>query len=207
MASSAEIGLINLISESSIGSTNRRIESLVGPEAFREFATERAIVSRLSTELKAPKDQLTERISDLMNQLKAAERKIAEYEQQALASRVPSLADAARPVGRVTAVLESVGSLASSDDLRSLATRVRERLSGQPAVVALAAEVGGKPAVLVATTPAAREAGVKAGPLAKTAAGVLGGGGGGKDDIAQGGGSDAAAIPAALEAIAAQLPR
>ncbi|WP_210481355.1 alanine--tRNA ligase [Naasia sp. SYSU D00948] len=207
VASSAEVGLINLVSESSVGSTNRRIESLVGPDAFREFAAERAIVSRLSAELKAPKDQLPQRIGDLLSQLKAAERRIAEFERQALASRVPALAESARPIGRVTAVLESVGSLASSDDLRSLATRVRERLSGQAAVVALAAEVGGKPAVLVATTPAAREAGAKAGALAKAAAGVLGGGGGGKDDIAQGGGSDAAAIPAALEAIAAQLPR
>ncbi|WP_210505696.1 alanine--tRNA ligase [Naasia sp. SYSU D00057] len=207
VASSAEVGLINLVSESSVGSTNRRIESLVGPEAFREFATERAIVSQLTTELKAPKDQLAQRVGDLMASLKAAERRIAEFEQQALAGRVPALAGAARPVGRVTAVLESVGSLRSSDELRSLATSVRERLSAQAAVVALAAEVGGKPAVLVATTPSAREAGVKAGVLARTAASVLGGGGGGKDDIAQGGGADASAIPAALEAIAEQLPR
>ncbi len=62
-----------------------------------------------------------------------------------------------------------------------------------------------KPAVIVATTAEARSAGIKAGALARLAAGVLGGGGGGKDDIAQGGGSDVAAIPAALEAIAAQL--
>ncbi|BDZ46952.1 alanine--tRNA ligase [Naasia aerilata] len=206
VASSAEIGLINLISESSVGSTNRRVESLVGPEAFREFATERAIVAQLTSELKAPKDQVAQRVADLMASLKSAERRIAEFEQQALSSRVPALLAAARPVGAVTAVLESVGAVRSADDLRSLATTVRERLGGSAGVVALAGDVGGKPAVIVATTPAARQAGVKAGPLAKTAAGVLGGGGGGKDDIAQGGGSSLDAVPAALEAIAAQLP-
>ena len=53
--------------------------------------------------------------------------------------------------------------------------------------------------MIVATTPAARDAGANAGALAKTMAGVLGGGGGGKADLAQGGGSDVAAIPAALD--------
>jgi alanyl-tRNA synthetase len=72
-------------------------------------------------------------------------------------------------------------------------------------VVALAARVGGKPAVIAATTPAARDAGVKAGALAKQAAATLGGGGGGKDDLAQGGGSDATAIGAALDGIRAAL--
>ncbi|RII86027.1 hypothetical protein DZF95_17625, partial [Clavibacter michiganensis] len=48
---------------------------------------------------------------------------------------------------------------------------------------------------------AARDAGAKAGQLARAAAAVLGGGGGGKDDLAQGGGSDVAAIGDALAAV------
>jgi alanyl-tRNA synthetase len=55
--------------------------------------------------------------------------------------------------------------------------------------------------VLVATNQAARDAGVAAGPIAKTAAGILGGGGGGKADLAQGGGTDIDAIPLALAAV------
>jgi alanyl-tRNA synthetase len=73
--------------------------------------------------------------------------------------------------------------------------------------VALAADVAGKPAVIVATTPAARELGRKAGVLARRAAGVLGGGGGGKDDLAQGGGSDVSAIGAALDAVVEEATR
>ncbi|MCU1437661.1 MAG: alanine--tRNA ligase [Naasia sp.] len=207
VASSAEIGLINLIGESSIGSTNRRVESLVGPEAFREFATERAIVAQLTSELKTPKDRLPDRIAALLGELKAAERRIAEFEQQALAGRVPALVANAGTVGGLTAVIEPVGTLRSPDELRSLALSVRDRLGAQAAVVALAADLSGKPAVIVATTPAGRDAGAKAGALAKIAAGVLGGGGGGKDDIAQGGGSDVAAIPAALDAIRSSLAR
>jgi alanyl-tRNA synthetase len=84
---------------------------------------------------------------------------------------------------------------------------VRDRLGAGPSVVALAATAGGKPVVIVATNAQARDAGVKAGPLARTAANVLGGGGGGRDDIAQGGGSDAGAIGRALEAIGGELAR
>ncbi len=200
---SSEIGLINLVSESSVGSANRRIESLVGLDAFRDLAAERAIVSELTSSLKTPREQLPDRIAELVANLKAAERKIAQYEQGQLAQRIPALVETAQTVGETRVVAEFIGDVPSSDDLRSLVTGVRERLGDTPAVVALAAVAGGKPAVIVATNERARGAGIRAGVLAKAAAGVLGGGGGGKDDIAQGGGSDAAAIPAALDAVIA----
>jgi alanyl-tRNA synthetase len=202
---SSEVGLINLVGESSVGSANRRIESLVGIEAFRDLAAERAIVSELTTTLKTPREHLPDRIAALVADLKAAERKIAGFESAQLSQRVPAILANARPAGDVTLVSEHVGSLSSSDDLRALVTSVRERLGAPAAVVALAAEVGGKPAVIVATNEAARATGVKAGALAKLAAATLGGGGGGKDDMAQGGGSDVSALPAALDAIAASV--
>ncbi|MFB2581991.1 alanine--tRNA ligase [Herbiconiux sp. P15] len=204
VASSAQIGMINLQGESSIGSTNRRVEALVGLEAFREFAAERALVSQLTSSLKAPRDELAARIADLSANLKAAEKRIAAFEAGALATRIPALAATARPAGSTTLVAEHVGELRSADELRQLATGVREALTTSgtdSAVVALAAVAGGKPVVIVATTPAARAAGAKAGALAKLASGVLGGGGGGKDDLAQGGGTDTQAIGAALEAV------
>ena len=204
---SSQVGLINLVSEASIGSSNRRVESLVGIDAFRDLAAERAIVNELTANLKTPREQLPERITDLVASLKAAEKRIAEFESAALNQRVPALVAQAARVGAVTALIENVGELNSSDDLRTLVTSVRGRLGSEAAVVALAATVAGKPAVIVATNDAARSLGAKAGALAKTAAGVLGGGGGGKDDLAQGGGSDVSAIGTALEAISSALPR
>ena len=75
----------------------------------------------------------------------------------------------------------------------------------RPAVVAIAADAGGKPALVIATNEAARALGVKAGALVRVGAQILGGGGGGKDDIAQGGGQDASQIGAALAAIEAAV--
>jgi alanyl-tRNA synthetase len=204
---SAEVGLISVVGESSVGSTNRRIESLVGLDAFRDLAVERAIVSELTTSLKTPREQLPERIADLVANLKAAERKIAQFESAQLSARVPAILANARSTASATLVVEHVGSVGSADDLRSLVVTVRDRLGAAASVVALAADVAGKPAVIVATNDAARAVGFAAGSLAKLAAQILGGGGGGKDDLAQGGGSDVAAIPAALDAIAAAVAK
>ncbi|MBC7723174.1 MAG: alanine--tRNA ligase [Burkholderiaceae bacterium] len=204
---SSEVGLVNLVSETSVGSSNRRIESLVGLDAFRDLATERAIVGALTSTLKTPREQLPDRIGELLASLKAAERKIAEYESAALAERVPAIVASATRTGAILVVSADVGPLTNSDDLRSLVQSVRSRLGTDAAVVALASDISGKPAVIVATNDASRLLGAKAGALARAAAAVLGGGGGGKDDLAQGGGSDLAAIPAALDAITNALPR
>ena len=203
---SSEIGLIDLVGESSIGSSNRRIESLVGIDAFRDLATERAIVGRLTSTLKTPREQLPARISELLSDLKAAEKRIAEFESARLTERVPGLIASATRSGAVILVRSDLGELRSADDLRTLVQQTRARLGSDPAVIALAAVVGGKPAVIVATNEGARSAGAKAGALARAAASVLGGGGGGKDDLAQGGGSDAGAIGAALDAVVDALP-
>jgi alanyl-tRNA synthetase len=205
VTSSSEVGLINLVSESSVGSTSRRVESLVGIEAFRDLAAERTLVSQLSGMLKTPREQLPERIGDLVANLRAAEKKIAAFEARAVLDKVPALLDGVARVGAVRAVVANVGTIGSADDLRMLALAVRERLGSDPAVVALAATTGERAAVIVATNQGARDLGVKAGPLARSASAMLGGGGGGKDDLAQGGGADCAAIDAALESLRASI--
>ena len=205
VSSSAEIGMINLTSEASVGSTNRRVEALVGLEAFRDLATERALVSQLTASLKTPREQLPERISDLVQNLKSAEKKIAAFESRALTERVPALVASQSRAGTVSVVAQNLGVLNSADDVRLLVTSTRERMGADPAVVALAAVVGDKPVVIVATNQAARDTGQKAGALAKQVAGILGGGGGGKDDLAQGGGTNVDAIPAALAAVIATV--
>ncbi|WP_336659530.1 alanine--tRNA ligase [Leucobacter sp. USHLN153] len=201
VSSSSEIGMISLVSESSVGSTNRRVESLVGIEAFRNFAAERAIVQQLTGGLKVPRAELVTKVQDLGAQLRAAEKKIAALEAEKLGQRVPELIAGAEQLGGVRAVLASLGDVGSADDLRGLALSIREQLGATPGVVVLAGVAGGKPVVIAATNPAGREAGARAGALVRVGAQVLGGGGGGKDDLAQGGGTDASQIDAALAEI------
>jgi alanyl-tRNA synthetase len=202
---SSQIGLVSLINEASVGSGSRRLEALVGIEAFRALATERALVARLGDLLKTPKDSLEERLTATIDELKSAQRKLAQLQAAELATKVPALVSSAETAGAFKIVAENFGQLDSVDDLRSLATQVRDRFGDQSAVAAIFGVISDKPMVVIATTKAAQTAGAKAGSLVRAASAVLGGGGGGKDDIAQGGGSDVSKINDAILAVKAAL--
>ncbi len=201
VGSTSRIGSLNLLGEQSVGSGNRRVEAFVGMEAFRHFAAERALVTELSEMFKVPSGQLSERIGATLSKLKAAEKELDRLRKEQLAAQAATLLNSASDANGVRVIAHDAGTVGGADDLRSLVLDLRGRLGGAAATVAVAGVANGRPVVLVATNDDARSAGVKAGALVRTAAGILGGGGGGKDDIAQGGGTDAAKIPAALTAI------
>lgn len=207
VASSAEIGPISVIAEHSIGSSARRIESLVGMDALKALIAERQVLSALTSTLKVPQDEVLARVEQLGQQVKSLEKQIAQQQQQQLQALAPQLAERAVSIGEQSVIIEQVEGAETADDLRALAMTLRGRLSSVPAVIALAADISDKPVVMVATTEGARNSGLQAGALARLAAGVLGGGGGGKDDFAQGGGSDVTKIPEALKSITQAVER
>ena len=76
VARSGQLGLVKLLGEASIGSGVRRIEALVGIDAFRFLARESVLVGQLSEQLKARREELPERISDVVTRLRDAEREL-----------------------------------------------------------------------------------------------------------------------------------
>ena len=202
---SSQIGLVSLIGESSVGSGSRRLEALVGIEAFRALATERALVGRLVESLKVPREQLEERILASVEDLKMAQRKLAALNSEKLAQAIAPAIEGASAIGGHKVIRLILGELADAGDLRTLTLDARSRVSSQDAVVISTATSAGKPLVAVATTDSSRSAGLKAGELVRIASAVLGGGGGGKDDYAQGGGVDSAKLASAIEAIESAL--
>lgn len=202
---SSQIGLVSVIGESSVGSGSRRIEALVGIEAFRALATERALIARISESLKTSKDGLEDRIAAISEELKSAQRKLAALQAASLATRIPEFIAKAQAASASKLISESLGQVESIDDIRNLVVSIRDRVQSESAVIALFAEVSGKPSLVVATTQSARDAGIKAGLLVREASVILGGGGGGKDDIAQGGGVDLNLIADAQAAIRKSL--
>jgi alanyl-tRNA synthetase len=201
---SSQIGLLAVSGESSVGSGSRRLEALVGIEAFRSLATERALVARLSEGLKAPKDQLESRLEVSLDELKLAKSKLAALSALSLQTRIPEWVAGAESVGSNSLATVDLGTLDSADDLRALASSLQKAL-GTEGVALVSAIVADKPALVVAVGELARQHGVKAGDLVKLASGILGGGGGGKDDLAQGGGTDVSKLEAAIEAIRGKL--
>jgi alanyl-tRNA synthetase len=185
---SSQVGLVSVIGEASVGSGSRRLEAYVGFEAFQFLAAERALVATLTESLKVPREQLYEKVSATVEELRAAQKKLASLAMDELKGRVPKLVEGAKLVGTTKLVAESIGEIDSPDQIRELVIGIREKLEPSSAVVAVSGVMSGKVVFLVATTKAARESGIAAGRLVKEASAVLGGGGGGKDDIAQGGG-------------------
>ncbi len=202
VAHSSQVGLLALTGESSVGAGVRRVEALVGIEAFRSLAAERALLAAASEALKVRPEELPERIAVVLAQLRAAEKTLSASASQQVLAAAGNLAANPSEVFGVAFVGHDAGTVGSADDVRSLVLDVRGRLGNdRPVVVAVSGVAKERPVVVVATNDPARQWGVRAGQLVRVAAQVLGGGGGGKDDLAQGGGTDPAAVPAALRAV------
>ncbi|WP_129359592.1 alanine--tRNA ligase [Rothia uropygioeca] len=205
VSSSAEIGSLSLLSEQSVGSGNRRVEALVGLDSFNHLAAERTLVNQLTDLLKVQNStDLPEKINSTLNRLKSAEKELEKLRKEKLQAEAGRLVESAELIGGVRLLTHNAGDLAA-DDVRNLATDLRQRLGEDAATVVVAGTNNGRPVVVVATNQAARDLGVKAGALVRTAAGVLGGGGGGKDDLAQGGGQETAKIDEAFTSVKSQV--
>ncbi|MQA93317.1 MAG: alanine--tRNA ligase [Streptosporangiales bacterium] len=203
VARSGQLGLIKVLGESSIGAGVRRVEALVGADAFRYLARESVLVSQLADQLKVRREELPERIDGLLTRLRTAEKELEKVRSGQVLAAAAGLAEGAEDVQGIALVRQRVPDGVGADDLRKLALDVRGRIpAARPAAVVLTGVPKDRPVVVVAVNEAGRQRGLRAGALVGVAARALGGGGGGKDDVAQGGGSDPAAIRAALEAVA-----
>ncbi|MFG2006960.1 alanine--tRNA ligase [Spirillospora sp. NPDC048911] len=201
VARSGQLGLVKVLGESSIGAGIRRVEALVGIDAFRFLAKENVLVAQLAEQLKTRKEELPERVSGLVTRLREAEKDLERLRSQQVLAIAGSLAEGAADVNGVAFVGHRAPDGTGADDLRKLAVDVRGRLAGRPAVVMVVGVPKDRPVVVVAVSEGAKERGLKAGALVGVAAKTLGGGGGGKDDLAQGGGANPAAVPDALAAV------
>ncbi len=204
---SGQLGVIKLLGESSIGSGVRRVEALVGGDAYRFLAREHVLVAQLSEVLKVRPEELPDRVNDIVERLRAAEKEIDRVRVQQVLAAAGSLAAAATDVFGVSFVAHRADG-AGAGDVRKLALDVRGRLpQGRPGVVAVIGSSSGKPAVVVAVNEEARSRGMSANALVRIAAAVLGGSGGGKDDVAQGGGADLTHADQALVAVEHEVGR
>ncbi|HEY3713591.1 MAG TPA: alanine--tRNA ligase [Jatrophihabitantaceae bacterium] len=206
VARSSVIGMVKLLGEASIGAGVRRVEALVGLDAFRYLAREHVLVQQLAGDLKAPAEKLPERIAATLDRLRAAEKELERLRAAAVLSSAAALADGAEPVGAVRLVTAEAPGGVGAGDLRSLALDVRGRLpQGDPAVVVLGAPGEKGVTFVAAVNEAGQNAGLSAGDVIKVFAPALGARGGGKADLAQGAGGDGAKLTEAFAAVRAYV--
>ncbi|MGV0434103.1 alanine--tRNA ligase [Corynebacterium ureicelerivorans] len=205
VAHSSQIGPVAVLGESSVGSGARRIEAYSGMDSFRFLSKEAALASGLAAELKAPTDQLPDRIAQLTERLRAAEKEIENLHRQQLLASTANLANEAQTVGAHRVVAKQLPNGITTGDLRTIANDLRGKLQAEDAVIVLMSEVDGKVSLAAAATQQAVASGIKAGDLVQLVGQYIDGKGGGKPDLAQGTGSRAGGIDDALRAVRESL--
>ncbi|MEI6229559.1 MAG: alanine--tRNA ligase [Actinomycetes bacterium] len=198
---SGQVGLIKFLSEGSIGAGVRRVEAIVGVDAYKFLAREHLIVSQLADTVKARPDELAERIDTILSRLKEAEKEIAVMKSASLVANLDGLIGLGETFGDARIWTFEAPDGTDSQGLRELINKSVEMVRREiPSVIVGSAVADGKVSIMVGTNAKAREVGLKASEVLKAALPVVGGRGGGKDDIAQGGGTDPSGLAAAFAA-------
>ena len=204
VASSGQLGIVKLLGESSIGAGVRRVEALVGADAYKFLSREHMLLNSLTSLIKGSRaEELPEKIQGLLDKLRDIEKELAALRSAGALANISAIAEKAKSVGDFSYIGSVLADGISGDDLRMLALELRK--SSPLSVIALISSTAGRPVLVSSVGDEARAKGVKAGSLVKIGSSVLGGGGGGKDDFAQGGGSDSTKANDAIAAIASAL--
>jgi alanyl-tRNA synthetase len=187
-----------ILSEFSIGSGIRRIESCVSEAAEEYVGKQNDLIAALSSSLATSPDELSERVEKVQRDLKDLQTALGQLRAKLAAAEAESYVEKAQRSGD-RAFVGAVVQEANGETLRHLSNAIRSRL--RSGVVALAGIDDGRVSLLVSASEDLVKAGVHAGNLVKLAAPLVSGKGGGQAAQAQGGGTDATGADEALRAI------
>jgi alanyl-tRNA synthetase len=193
-----ELGMFVILSEFSIGSGIRRIESCVSEAAEAFVARQSDLVGSLSSALATTPDELGERIAKLQREVKELQTALGQLKARLAAADAQTYVERAERKGDrrfVGAVVHE----ANAEALRHLSQAIRNRLPS--GVIALAGIDNGSVSLFVSASEDLVKQGVHAGQLLKSAAGFVDGKGGGQASQAHGGGKDVRGAETALRAI------
>lgn len=194
---SSEACLFRLVSEGGVAAGVRRIEGITGMAAWQSVREQDSLVSSAAGLLKTQAQDLTLKISQLVDRARQLEKELEAEHSRQTAEAATLLAAQAEDINGIRLVASAL-TVADADQLREAADRVRDMVN--PGVVILATQTQDKVALIAMASPEAVKKGIHAGNLVKEAARITGGGGGGRPDMAQAGGRDPGKIEEALQA-------
>ena len=192
VATTSELGLFHLTTETSSASNVRRIEAVTGPAGAQLFQDRTRQLREIAAMLRVPENEVLRAVERLNERVKELQRQPRGGPDRETAEEL--VADAAELAG-VKVVVEAVGAQ-DPKALLDLSDAVRQKL-GDAAVV-LGCAVDGRAHLVANFAPSAVERGLRAGEVVRAAAEIVGGGGGGRDTMAQAGGREPEKLPEAL---------
>ena len=193
-----DIGLFKIVGESGVAAGVRRIEAVTGQNALAYLQSLESIVTQAAGTLKAQPAELNNRISQVLDQVKALEKDLAAAKGKLASAQGDELLTQAVDVKGIKLLVAKLEG-ADAKTLRDTMDKLKDKLK-TTAVIVLAAVDGDKVNIAAGVTTDTMGK-VKAGELANFVAQQVGGKGGGKPDMAMAGGTNAAALPAALASV------
>ena len=158
--SSGQVGVVKFLSEGSIGAGVRRVEALVGTDAYRFLAREHILLAQLSDLVKARPEELPERVESLVLRLKDAERELARMRSASLTANLDGLIGEGTDIGAYRVWTFRVpGRHRPAGDLRDLALRAKGLARPEIPVLMIGAAVTDGRVSLVAVTQRPRARG------------------------------------------------
>ena len=203
---SGQLGVVTFLGEGSIGAGVRRIEALVGADAYQFLAKEHILVSRLTDMLKVPADQLPDRIERTINALKNAERDLDRVKQAQLTANLDDIIGIGEDIGSIRCWIFQAPTTIDAAQMRDLVMKAKGRNRPEIPVVMFGTLIAdGKVSAIATANEKAIELGVGANLMLQAALAFLDGRGGGKPDMAQGGGSNVNGVDDAIAAVKALI--
>lgn len=199
VSNTAEIGIFKIVKEEGIGSGTRRILAVTGKEAFEAYRQEEEDLKAIAETLKVPQlKEVTKKVVSLQEQLHKLQKENAELKEKAAAAQAGDVFKDVKEANGLRFITSQV-TVSDAGALRTFADNWKQKDYSD--VLVLAAAIGEKVNVLVAS----KSKDVHAGNLIKVLAPIVSGRGGGKLDMAMAGGSDAAKIADLFAAVAENL--
>ena len=197
---SGQLGVVSFLSEGSIGAGVRRLEALVGADAYRFLAREHTLVTHLTELVKVRPEELPGRIEGLLVKLKESERELARLKSAQMTANIEGIIGTGVDVGEFRLWTFTAPAGSTARDLRELVLKGRGMARPEiPNAIIGAVLDGGKVALVAAANEEAQKRGLLAKDVLAAALPAIGGRGGGKADVAQGGGTDAAGLDQAFK--------
>jgi len=197
VARTGDIGLFKIIGESGVAAGVRRVEATTGTGALNLINAQQALIVQLSSDLKVPAQELTNKVAQLTDHAKSLEKELARLKSKLASSQGDDLTAQAVEIAGIK-VLAAMLEGADANALRETMDKLKDKL--KTAAIVLASVSDGKVSLAAGVT-SDLIAKIKAGDLVNFVAGQVGGKGGGKPDMAMAGGTDASQLPKALASV------
>jgi alanyl-tRNA synthetase len=192
-----DIGLFKIVSEGGVAAGIRRVEAVTGEHALALVQSLAARVNEAATALKVQPEEITQRIAQVQDQVKALEKELASLKAKMASGQGDDLLAQAVDIHGIKVLAVTLEN-ADVNTLRAVMDKMKDKL--KTAAIVLASVSDGKVSLIAGVT-ADSTSKVKAGDLVNFVAQHVGGKGGGRPDMAQAGGTDPSGLPAALAAV------